>query len=189
MSSPQQIQEEIERTRSELSGDVNRLTEKVSPARVVNRRLDSVKSGASSLRDRVMGSSAEGSGVRGAAGSMSSAASDAKETITSAPQVAKARTQGSPLAAGLVAFGVGMVVSALVPPTQAEQHLASEAETKAKEQLAGPAKEAGQQLVDEMKPVVEEAADQVKSTTQEAKSTVAGEARSAAEDVKAPMQR
>lgn len=189
MSSPQQIQEQIERTRSELSGDVDRLTEKVSPARVVSRRMDSVKSGATSVRERVMGSSGKGSGVHGAAGSVSSAASDAKEAIASAPQMTKARTQGSPLAAGLVAFGVGMVISAVLPPTEAEQQLASQAETKAKEQLADPAKEAGQQLVEEMKPLVEEAAQEVKSTAQDAKGTVTDEAKSAADDVRKPTQR
>ena len=57
MSSPEQIQADIERTRANLSSDVDRLSEKVAPGKVIGRRVDSVKGGASSLRDRVMGSS------------------------------------------------------------------------------------------------------------------------------------
>ena len=56
MSSPEEIQEQIERTRAGLSADVDRLTEKVSPPRIVGRRVDSARSGISSLRERVMGS-------------------------------------------------------------------------------------------------------------------------------------
>ncbi|HKC26520.1 MAG TPA: DUF3618 domain-containing protein [Jatrophihabitans sp.] len=186
MSSPEQIQQEIERTRAELSGDVDRLSDKVSPGRVVSRRVGKVKSGASSLRDRVMGSSEEGSGVR-AGDSLSSDASSTKDTIAAAPQTVRAQTQGNPLAAGLIAFGVGMLLSSLAPASQAEQQVAGNAESKAKE-LAEPLKQTGQQLADDMKQPMQDAVEQVKSTASTAAADTADQTKSATQDVKQPLQ-
>lgn len=194
MSNPQQIQEEIERTRANLSHDVDRLTEKVSPPRVMSRQVDKVKSGAVGMKEKVMGSPDDGSGLRGAgsslgsaAGSVGSAAGSAKDAIGSAPDTVRSQTRGNPLAAGLVAFGLGMVVSALLPPSQAEQQLASQAEAKARD-LAEPVKQAGQQLVEDIKPAAQEAVEQVKSTAQDAAQQTTEHAKSAADDVKAPLQ-
>ena len=187
MTSPENIQRDIEHTRSELSSNVDRLTEKVSPGRVVSRRLDKVKSGATSVRDRVMGSADQGSGLRGAGDSLGSAAESAKDAVGAAPQAVRTQTQGNPLAAGLIAFGVGMVVSSLVPASQAEQQVAASAEAKAKE-LAEPLKETGQQLAEDLKQPVQDAVEQVKSTATDAAADTAQQAKSAAQDVKEPLQ-
>lgn len=181
MSSPEEIQREIEQTRTALSGDVDRLTEKVSPGRVVSRRVDKVKDGVASVRERVMGSADNGSGVHRAGGSLSSAADSAKETIGSAPQTVRRQTQGNPLAAGLIAFGVGMLVSSLAPASDAEQQLASSAESKAKD-LAEPLKQAGQQLAQDLKEPMQDAVEQVKSTASDAASDTTDQAKSAARD-------
>jgi len=66
MSSPDQIQHDIEQTRANLSGNVDRLSEKVAPGKVLGRRVENVKRGATSVRERVMGSAENGSGVHGA---------------------------------------------------------------------------------------------------------------------------
>ena len=66
MSSPEQIQAEIEQTRSSLSENVDRLGDKVSPSKVVGRRVDRVKESVGGVREKVMGSSDEGSGMKGA---------------------------------------------------------------------------------------------------------------------------
>jgi len=42
-SNPDQIRQDIERTRASLSGDVDALNEKVNPARVVDRRMSAAK--------------------------------------------------------------------------------------------------------------------------------------------------
>lgn len=186
MSNPEAIQQEIERTRAGLSDDVDRLTEKVSPPRIVGRQLDRVKSGAATLRDRVMGSSERTSRLPGG-DSGGSAVESAKEVLGSAPETVRAQTQGNPLAVGLVAFGLGMVISSLLPASQPEQQVAAQAEEKAKE-LAEPAKRAGQQLLEDMKPAVQGAADQVKSTAQDAAQHTSEQARSRAQDVRAPLQ-
>lgn len=187
MSNPEEIQEQIERTRADLSDNVDRLTEKVSPQRVVGRQVDRVKTRAGGLRDRVMGSSDDGGGLRGAGDSIGSAAGSAKDAVGSAPQAVRQQTRGNPLAAGLIAFGVGMVLSSLLPASSAEQQLASQAEDKAKD-LAEPLKQAGQQLAQDLKPAAQDAVEQVKSSAQDAAQQTTEHAKSATEDVKAPLQ-
>ncbi len=194
MTSPEAIQNEIDRTRAELSSNVDRLTDKVSPGRVVSRRVDKVKGSASSLRDRVMGSGEDGSGLRGTgdslsntANSLSSAADSVKDSVGSAPHAVRSQTQGNPLAVGMIAFGVGWLLSSLAPATAAEQQLAGNVEAKAKE-LAEPLKDAGQQIAQDLKQPTQDAFEQVKSTATDAATQTVDQAKSAAQDVKAPLQ-
>jgi Protein of unknown function (DUF3618) len=206
MSSPEQIQREIEGTRQSLSYDVDRLTEKVSPGRVVSRRVDRVKGKAGGLKDRIMGAapdpntfrsagSAAGSGVSTGVSSVTGAVGDAASTVgdavsglgsaaASAPQAVRQQAQGNPLAAGLVAFGIGMVISSLAPATQKEQELAAQAEDKARGPLQEKAQEVGAQLQDSAK----ESAQQIKEVASQGASDTADQAKSAADDVKAPLQ-
>lgn len=187
MSSPEEIQADIERTRANLSTDVDRLSEKVAPGKVLGRRVENVKSSVSSVRDRVMGSADDGSGLRGAGDSLSSKALDLTSAASSAPQAVRQRTQGNPLAAGIIAFGVGMLISSLAPASQAEQQLAQNAEEKAKE-LAEPLKQTGQEMAENLKAPVQESVQQVKDSATQAAQDTADHAKSAAQDVKAPMQ-
>lgn len=206
MSSPEQIQRDIEGTRQSLSADVDRLTEKVSPGRVVGRRVDRVKSTATSLKERVMGSmpdsdslrsagstvgSTAGSGMSSATGAVSGAASSVGDAVSgigsaaaSAPQAVRQQTQGNPLAAGLVAFGVGMLISSLAPASQKEQDLAAQVEEKAR----GPLQEKAQEVASELQGPAQDAAKQIKETATQGVSDTADQAKSAAEDVKAPLQ-
>jgi gas vesicle protein len=187
MSSPEEIQADIERTRASLSTDVDRLTEKVTPGKVLNRRVENVKGGLGSMRDRVMGSADDGGGLRGAGDTVSSKASDLKSAAGSAPQAVRQQTQGNPLAVGLIAFGVGMLISSLAPASQAEQNLAQTAEEKAKE-LAEPLKQTGQEMAENLKQPVQESVQQVKDTATDAAQDTADHAKSAAQDVKEPLQ-
>lgn len=199
MSSPERIQADIERTRAQLSDDVDRLSEKVSPQRAMGRQVGRMKSRTATLRDRVMGSAQGRSGLRGAGASLGSAASSAGTSLSSAassaegsvsgsvsgaPQAIRQQTQGTPLAAGLAAFGLGMVISSLLPASQAEQQLAA----KAEEKTAEPVKQAGRQLAQDLKPAAQDAVEQVKSTAQDAAQHTTEQAKSAAQDVKAPLQ-
>jgi hypothetical protein len=187
MTTPDQIQQEITRTRTQLSDDVDRLTEKVSPGKVVGRRVDAVKTGASSMRDRVMGSREDGSGLTGAHEAVTSKVGDLSDAASSAPQAVRNQTQGNPLAAGLIAFGVGWLLASLAPASQPEQQLAAKAESKAKD-LAEPLKEQAQDVVENLKQPLQDAAEQVKSTATDAAQQTADHAHSAADDVKAPLQ-
>lgn len=218
---PDQIRREIERTQAHLSTDVDALTEKVTPSRIVARRVDRAKSAGRRLTDRVMGSddptpgyrydpyrgySDTGSArhaatdpVRSASANVSGAASSAASTISDtassaaaavqeAPQAVRRQTRGNPLAAGLIAFGAGWLVSSLLPASRQEQRLAEQATEKAAEvgrPLADAAREAAMEVKDNLQEPAQQAVASVKDTATEAGRTVADEGRSAAQDAQA----
>jgi hypothetical protein len=206
-SDPDVIRRQIEDTRRELSYDVDALNEKVNPARVVDRRVSAAKGRISNLKEKVMGSaqdttsSAQGM-ASDAAGSVQSAASSAADTVTGAassaagavqqaPDAIVKQTQGNPLAAGLIAFGVGWLVSSLLPASEKEKQLAQQAESAVREHkdaLLEPAKQAAQEIGEQLKPAAQEAVESVKSTAQDAASTVKEEGQSAVQDVQGQAQ-
>jgi hypothetical protein len=101
------------------------------------------------------------------------------------------QTQGNPLAAGLIAFGVGWLVSSLLPATRKEQQLAQQAETafrEHKDELLAPAKQAAQEVGEQLKPAAQQAVEEVKGTAQGAAQTVKQEGQSAAQDVQGQAQ-
>jgi gas vesicle protein len=201
-SDPDVIRRQIEDTRRELSYDVDALNEKVNPARVVDRRVTAAKGKMSNLKEKVMGTaqdttataqyhaqSAAGS-VQGAASSaadsVSNAASTAVGAVQQAPDAVIRQAQGNPLAAGLIAFGVGWLVSSLLPASEKEKQLAQQAESAVKEHkdaLLEPAKQAAQEIGDQLKPAAQQAVESVKSTAQDAAATVKDEGQSAVQDV------
>jgi ElaB/YqjD/DUF883 family membrane-anchored ribosome-binding protein len=188
---PDQIRSRIEDTRSNLSADVNALTEKVSPGRVVARRVDRTRDALTNVKNKIMGSaesatSAVGDKTSSMASGAADLASSAADTVTSAPEVARRRTQGSPLAAGLIAFGAGWLVASLVPASRKEQELAEQAKDQLGQQLqpvAEQAKQTASGMADSMREPAQQAVESVKSTVGDAASTMAGESRAAAGQV------
>jgi gas vesicle protein len=206
-SDPEVIRQQIEDTRRELSYDVDALNEKVNPARVVDRRMTAAKGRVTRVKEKVMGSahdtSARTQGVASnaagsvqnaassAADSVQSAASSAVDTVQQTPDMVVRQTQGNPLAAGMIAFGVGWLVSSLLPATEKEKQLAQQAETAVKENKdahLAPATQVAQEIGEELKPAAQQAVDEVKSTAQDAAQTVKDEGQSAAQDVKGQAQ-
>ena len=95
--------------------------------------------------------------------------------------------QGNPLAAGLVAFGAGMLISALVPASEKEARVAQQAVDAAKEHgqpLVDEAKSVGQQVGQDLKESAQASAQQVKASAQDSVETVKAEGQSSAETVK-----
>jgi hypothetical protein len=206
-SDPEVIRRQIEDTRRELSYDVDALNEKVNPARVVDRRVSAAKGRMTNLKEKVMGSahdttsSAQGvasdaagsvqNAASSAAGSVQDAASTAVGAVQQAPDQVIRQTQGNPLAAGLIAFGVGWLVSSLLPASEKEKQLAQQAESAVKEHkdaLLEPAKQAAQEIGDQLKPAAEQAVESVKATAQDAATTVTEEGKAAAADVQGQAQ-
>jgi hypothetical protein len=213
---PDRIRSDIERTQAELRTDVDALAEKVTPGRVVERRVGRVRSTAARWRDNIMGSDpgaqlrsgthrASG-GVRGAAhsaaGSASGAASSAADTaadtasraadtLQEAPTVARRQAQGNPLAAGVIAFGAGWLVSSLLPATRREQELASQAQDIATEKGRPVAQTAGdkaKEVAENLREPAQQAAESVGARATDAGTTVAEEGRSAADQVQGRAQ-
>lgn len=200
---PDRIRREIERTQAGLSRDVDALTEKVTPSRIVERRVDRARGVANRWKENVMGGGdtttyrapthrvpASGDGVRDtghqASESMQHAAESVSGAAHEAPAAARRRTEGNPFAAGVIAFGVGMLVSSLVPASSREQQLTERARDRAGE-LGRPVAEAASQAAGEMRENLQEpaqqAAEAVRTTAADAGRTVADEGRGATSEV------
>jgi hypothetical protein len=210
---PDEIRADIERTRAALSNDVDELADAVKPQNVARRQVDKVKDAAVGLKDRVMGSDDDSYSTKDAVSdkayaakdavtdkayqakdavadkayqarqTVSDTASGAGEAVRQAPDTVKRKTQGNPLAAGVIAFGLGMLVSSLIPSTEKER----EAVSSLQENL-GPVKEKASEVArdvtDNLRQPTQEAAQSVKETAQEGVQNVKQEGQSAATDVK-----
>lgn len=193
---PDQIRREIEQTRADLSSNVGILEEKVTPSRVVDRRVRRARGTASKLRDRVMGAAQHAGGASHGAGgsgldSARSAVSSAGDSVSSAPSAVTDRAQGNPIAAGLIAFGVGWLAASVFAPTAGEQQLASQLKDKAQptltdtaKQVAGDLKEPAAQAANEVKDAATSASTQVTDQAKSSVGEVKGQAGSAAGDIK-----
>jgi len=177
MSDPEEIRADIERTRAELSSDVDALSDKVSPGQVAHRQAEKVRSAASDLKDRVIGSVADGGASAG------SAASSIADKTSDLPGAARDRTRGNPLAAGVIAFGVGWLAASLLPSSRQEQDLAASAKEQAAP-LVDEVKAAGHEAAANLKEPAQEAAAAVKDRASEAVSSVQDQGRAAVHDVK-----
>ena len=127
---PREIRQEIERTRAELSNDLDLLNEKVNPARVMGRRVSATRTAVTGLRERVMGSAAETGSIAsdrltGMASGAGEVASSVSGGVAATPELARRQTQGNPLAAGLIAFGVGWLTASMMPVTETEKQAAA----------------------------------------------------------------
>jgi gas vesicle protein len=206
-SDPDVIRRQIEDTRANLSYEVDALNEKVNPTRVVDRRVGKAKSTVSGLKDKVFGaahdtghqvgnttSNAAGSAqhaASSAASSVQSAASSAMDAVHQAPDTLQRQAQGNPLAAGMIAFGLGWLVSSLLPTSEKEKQLAAQAESAVKEHsqpIVDQAKNVAQEIGDNLKPMAQDAVESVKSTAQEGVQAVKSEGQSAAQDVQGQAQ-
>ena len=186
----------IEGTREDLSRDLDALTDKISPSQIMERRKEATKSRFRSVRDKVMGS-AEGTrqGMASAGGSMTGTASSAADSVTgtahSAVGTLERRTEGNPLAAGLIAFGAGWLASSLLPASEKEAQAAKQVVDRAKEHgqpLMDEARSVGQEMGESLKESATQAAQEVKGAAQESAQTVKEEGRSSAETVRSEGQ-
>jgi hypothetical protein len=213
---PDEIRADIERTRATLSNDVDDLAESVKPKSVAQRQVDKVKDAAGSLKDRVMGSDdddyssstvgdkayaakdavadrayaakdAVADKAYAARDTVSEKASDAADAVREAPTTLKRKTQGNPLAAGVIAFGLGMLVSSLIPSSEKERQAVSQLQDNL-EPVKQKATEVAQDVGENLRPAAQEAAQSVKSTAQEGVENVKQEGQSATQDVKDQAQ-
>ena len=193
---PDKIREEIESTRANLSSDVNALADRVNPSNVARRQVDKVRDGVGSIKDKVMGAVPDmgSSGSTGGDSRLSSAgsavgdtASSVRAQVSSAPGQVRSQAQGNPVAAGVIAFGLGMLISSLIPTSDAEQQAAQKVKESAAP-VAEAVKGAAQEAAENLKEPARGAADSLKQTATDAAATVQDEGRSAATDVKDQAQ-
>lgn len=181
---------DIEATRADLSRNIDELSDKVSPQRVVQRQKEAAKGRLSSIRNKVMGTASDARGTVASAGSSVTdsahgAVGSVTDTAHGAVGAIESKTEGNPLAAGLVAFGAGMVISALIPASDKESLAAQRMVEKAKDQgVVDQAKSIGQEMGQNLKESATDAAQEVRSTAQSSAQTVKEEGRSSAQAVK-----
>lgn len=185
---PDQLRRDIERTQYSLSTDVDRLAEKVTPGQVVRRRVGRARRAMTSMRDRVMGTtSSAGNTISDTASSIaqgaSSATSAVSDNVSEAPRAIRRGTEGNPLAAGLIAFGAGWLVSSLVPASRTEQRLAEQAKDSVREYGQPAAEQVAKEMRDNLREPAQQAVESVRSTASDAANTVTDEAKNAANDV------
>lgn len=180
---PAQIRRDIENTRGELSSNVNALTSKVSPRRVAGQRADRARGALRNVKDKIMGTASQAGQTSRA---KASAASRQMSSAGSAARMPRERTEGNPLATGLIAFGVGVIVSSLLPPTRQEQQVAGQARGKAAQrsgQVKQQAREAATDVRNDLRQPAKQAAASVASTAAHGASALREQSRSAAHDV------
>jgi gas vesicle protein len=185
---PDAIRSDIEATRARLGTNVDAVADKVTPSNIVHRQTDKVKDAVFGVKEKVMGTAEDvthrvHSGAHARTDNAGNALHDAGAAIGDAPQQVKAKTQGNPLAAGLIAFGAGMLLSALIPASEKEREAADALKTAA-EPMTTELTEAAKDMAEGLKEPAREARENVKATAADAAEHVKAEGQVAAADVK-----
>ncbi|PYI64450.1 hypothetical protein CVV68_21945 [Arthrobacter livingstonensis] len=169
---PDTIRADIEATRARLGTNVDAVADKVTPSHIVRRQTDKVKDAVFGVKDKVMGAADHGGENLGGV--------DA--AIGDAPAQVKTRTQGNPLAAGLIAFGAGLLVSSLIPASQQEREAADALKTAA-EPLTHELTEAAKDIAEGLKEPPQEAMENIQGAPAAATEHVRAEGQDALADV------
>jgi len=203
---PDVIRADIEATRARLGTNVDAVADKVTPSNIVHRQTDKVKDAVTGVKEKIMGAAdtattkvhdktstgaghttnamhSAGDSLHQASDTVSAKLSDAGQAVSAAPDQVKAKTAGNPLAAGLIAFGAGMLVSSLIPASQKEREAADQLKTAA-QPLAAQVTDAAKTMAQDLKEPAQEAMENVKATATDAAQNVKTEGQTAATDVK-----
>ena len=190
---PEELRRDIERRRDELGDTIDAIGDRVSPGRMLERRRNRMTEGVRSLQHRVMGTLSSGADtvkdtMSTGAGTVTDAAGSVRDHL--GPEAVKQQTAGSPLGAGLVAFGIGFLVAAALPATDAETQAAGKAQdalepakhalTEAAQHIAGDVKQGATEAAQELKQTATTAASDVADTAKQQASSVHDDARHAA---------
>lgn len=169
---------EIEATRADMGRTLETLEDRVSPSRIKERQTEKIRGRWTQVKDSVMGSSDHGSSSsQGRAGEM---ADGAKDAVQHAPDRVEEATRGNPLAAGLIALGVGALAGTLFPASGPERRLASELRDEFEEPVRSELQHAGQEMGEELRDHAQRSVEEVKSTAQDATETTKNDAQSSA---------
>lgn len=124
-----------------------------------------------------------GDSLHGAGQGVTAKLSDAGDAISAAPGQVKSKAQGNPMAAGLIAFGAGMLLSSLIPASTKERQAADQLKTAA-QPLGTKLTDAAKDMVEDLKEPAQEAMESVKASAADAVQNVKAEGQGAVTDVK-----
>lgn len=181
---PDAIRADIEETRRRLGSNVDAVADKVTPSHIVQRQTDKVKDAVFGVKDKVMGAADQMTDkVQSGTGSASKGMTGADSAVGDAQQKLAGKAQGNPMAAGLIAFGAGLLAASLIPASEKERVAADNIKTAA-EPLTNQVTEAAREVAQGLKEPAQEAMENVRATAADAAQNVKQEGQSAAEDVK-----
>ena len=198
---PEVLRAEIARTRAELSDNVDTLTDTANPKNIAHRQANKVKGAARGVREHLMGAPDDpyDSGTLGdradtvkgrASGVLGSAqdrASGALDTVSDAPAQVQRKARGNPIAAGLIAFGIGYLISSAIPSSEKEQEAASRLQEKAAP-LTDKVRDAASDVADRLREPAQEAVASIKDTATEGVANVKDEGATARDDVQGQVR-
>jgi hypothetical protein len=177
---PEELKADIAERRRMMSEELEAIGDRVSPGQIVDRRRAAVRQRVSGWRETVMG--APGSGSNRSLG-LSDRASNVGGQISDAPDALRRRAEGSPLGAGLIVFGAGLLVASVLPESESERQAAENLQPQL-ESAAAQARDMGQQVAETAKSSATDAAQELKSSATDATQTVKQQASDAGSEVK-----
>ena len=186
-----------ERAMGKVTERMDEINDRVNPKRIVRRRSERVRMSMRNARDSVMGTvdgvepARATDSVRGGADRVSRRASEAKgalsDGVSSAPEVVRTKTQGSPLLVGLVAFGGGLVLASAVKASEAERQ-AAERILKELEPVKEQLMSAGKDVAGELQQSAQGRAEQVKKRATSSTQRLKSEAQTSVEEVRGRLR-
>jgi gas vesicle protein len=210
---------DIERLRAEaamqrqaIATDLELMGDRVSPARIAERRKAQFRNRIQGARDSVFGTSdktrpsyqayqqayepsyppRESSGQwdqdSDSGQSLGDRASGALEAAKErTPDSLGEVTEGNPIAAGVIGFGVGLLAATLIPSSRDEQRAANKLQSHLDDAATGLGR-TGREAVENVKPQAQEAVQDLTQSAKESVQAVKDDAQSSVESVKATAQ-
>ncbi|MFP5320974.1 MAG: DUF3618 domain-containing protein [Acidimicrobiia bacterium] len=210
----ERLRAEAAAQRQSIATDLELMGDRVSPSRIAERRKARVRERVQGVRNSVFGTSQrprrtaaaygypqtygdpaatsaqwapEGSSSSGGS-SLSDRAGGAVESVRQhTPDSLGEATEGNPLGAAVVGFGIGILAATLLPSSPDEQ--------RAADRLQGKLEDAGRELgrtgkeaVEHVKPDAQQAVADVKDSAKDSVENVKSDAQSHAQDVKDTAQ-
>jgi len=179
-----ELRQQADWQRARMGETLDAIGDRLSPERMVERRKAAIGQRWQRVRTSIMGSPGYQEPVaRRMQGRAQEMAESAREGMHQTQQAAGDTVRGNPLAAGFVAFGVGVLVASVLPKSRAEQQLVDTARPqidRAKQEVRDTARELASDAQDEAR----EAAQQLKGAATEAGQHVKEEAKGSAQQVK-----
>jgi gas vesicle protein len=183
-----EVKHDIETTRNEMSDTIDAIADRTSPSRMAQRQRRRVADGVRSVRERVMGAAEQAVGsTQDTLHSAQESTGDLAGKVTDVPdrarQAARRQTQGNPLAAGVVAFGAGLLAAYLVPSSAPERRVTRQVREGAQPVL-DELSDAGREVADDLRSNAGRAAEDVKQTATEATQQLAQDAKGRADEIR-----
>ena len=194
---PEALRADIARTRAALSDNVDTLTETANPRNIADRQVNKVKGAARGVREHLMGAPDDATdggtvgettdAVKDKLGSVKAGTSNAVDTVADTPRQVRNKARGNPLAAGLIAFGIGYLISSAIPSSEKEQEAASRLQEKAAP-LTDKVRDAASDVADRLREPAQEAAASIKDTATDAVANVKDQGTTAKDDVQGQVR-